>query len=251
MSTHEIHALSGAYAVDALDADERARFEEHLASCATCQDEVASLQEATALLGAVEETPLPAGLRDRVLADIKTVRPLPPAGGGPLPDLPDLPDLAERRRRRPRWSGLVGIAAAAALVVGGVVVWEQTRDDAGQEQVSNPIDAILRARDVKHVSVDLPGGASATVFSSLAHNRAVLVTDDMPPAPEGRVYQVWLQKGDRMVPAGLMSEGGHQEVLLDGKVAGASGAGITVEPAGGSEEPTSAPVALFDFAKAT
>lgn len=251
MSTHEIHALSGAYAVDALDADERDRFEEHLASCATCQAEVASLQEATALLGAVEETPLPTGLRDRVLADIKTVRPLPPVGGDRLSDLPDVPDLAERRRLRPRWSGLVGIAAAAALVVGGVVVWEQTRDDAGQEQVSSPIDAILRARDVKHVSVDLPGGASATVFSSLAHNRAVLVTDDMPAAPEGRVYQVWLQKGDRMVPAGLMSEGGHQEVLLDGKVAGASGAGITVEPEGGSEEPTSAPVALFDFAKAT
>lgn len=248
MSTHEIHALSGAYAVDALDADERDRFEEHLASCATCQDEVASLQETTALLGAVEETPLPAGLRDRVLADIKTVRPLPPEGGGILSDIPN---LTTRRRLRPRWSGLVGIAAAAALVVGGVVVWEQTRDDAAQEQVTSPIDAILRARDVKHVSVDLPGGASATVFSSLAHNRAVLVTDDMPPAPEGRVYQVWLQKGDRMVPAGLMSEGGHQEVLLDGKVAGASGAGITVEPEGGSEEPTSAPVALFDFAKAT
>lgn len=247
MSTHEIHALSGAYAVDALDADERARFEEHLASCPTCQDEVASLQEATALLGAVEETPLPAGLRDRVLADIKTVRPLPPVGGGTLPDLPNLTE----RRRRPRWSGLVSIAAAAALVVGGVVVWEQTRDDAGQNQAQSPIDAILRARDVKHVSVDLPGGASATVFSSLAHNRAVLVTDDMPAAPAGRVYQVWLQRGDRMVPAGLMSEGGHQELLLDGKVAGASGAGITVEPEGGSEEPTSAPVALFDFAKAT
>lgn len=244
MSTHEIHALSGAYAVDALDPDERTRFEEHLASCPTCQAEVASLQEATALLGSVEETPLPAGLRDRVLADIKTVRPLPPVGG-------NLTDLVERRRRRPRWSGLVSIAAAAALVVGGVVVWEQTRDDAGQEQAASPIDAILRARDVKHVSVDLPGGASATVFSSLAHNRAVLVTEDMPAAPAGRVYQVWLQKGDRMVPAGLMSEGGHQEVLLEGKVAGASGAGITVEPEGGSEEPTTAPVALFDFAKAT
>ena len=46
----DIHALSGAYAIDALDDVERARFERHLAECADCRAEVASLREAAALL---------------------------------------------------------------------------------------------------------------------------------------------------------------------------------------------------------
>ena len=46
----EIHALSGAYAVDALDDLERAAFERHLAECAECQAEVASLREAAAMI---------------------------------------------------------------------------------------------------------------------------------------------------------------------------------------------------------
>ena len=46
----DIHALSGAYAVDALDDDERAQFEAHLAGCPSCRSEVDSLREAAALL---------------------------------------------------------------------------------------------------------------------------------------------------------------------------------------------------------
>ena len=74
----DIHALSGAYVVDALDDLERARFETHLADCADCREEVRTLSEAASLLGASASAAPPAGLRDRVLADIATVRPLPP-----------------------------------------------------------------------------------------------------------------------------------------------------------------------------
>jgi len=109
-NAHEIHALSGAYAVDALDPEERAMFEAHLGSCAACQAEVASLREATAVLGSEVEAAPPAAVRDRVLAEIATVRPLPP-----------VIDLAGRRRRWAR--PLVAAAAAVALVGGGAVVW--------------------------------------------------------------------------------------------------------------------------------
>ncbi|HEY9395441.1 MAG TPA: zf-HC2 domain-containing protein, partial [Nocardioides sp.] len=56
MTAHDIHALSGAYAVDALDDIERARFEEHLAVCADCRDEVASLRDTTWMLGGLTDT---------------------------------------------------------------------------------------------------------------------------------------------------------------------------------------------------
>ena len=61
------------------------------------------------------------------------------------------------------------------------------------------------------------------------------------------VYQLWLQSPDQqMVPAGLM-EPGQTTALLEGDAAEAIGAGVTVEPPGGSEQPTTDPVVLFDF----
>src|SRR5688572_7103582 len=74
----DIHALSGAYAIDALDDIERAQFERHLARCAECRAEVESLREASAMLAETAAVEPPADLRSRLLADIRTVRPLPP-----------------------------------------------------------------------------------------------------------------------------------------------------------------------------
>ena len=48
-----------------------------------------------------------------------------------------------------------------------------------------------------------------------------------------------------MVPAGLMPGKADQTVLLSGDPGGATAVGITVEPVGGSDKPTSAPIALF------
>ena len=78
---NDIHALSGAYAVDALDDAERAEFERHLAVCADCRAEVASFRETTALLAEPEAETPPASLRAHVLSGIQAVRPLPPVPG--------------------------------------------------------------------------------------------------------------------------------------------------------------------------
>ena len=78
--------------------------------------------------------------------------------------------------------------------------------------------------------------------------KAVLVTEKMPPPPEGMVYQLWLdQPVSGMVSAGVMPVKEDQTVMLEGDAATAEAAGITIEPAGGSEHPTSEPIALFDF----
>jgi anti-sigma-K factor RskA len=246
VNPHEIHALSGAYAVDALDAGERAQFEEHLASCAECRAEVASLQEATAVLGGLEEAAPPPSLRDSVLAGIATVRPLPPET--PAPSAAVTP-LAPRRRRP--WAMLAAAAAVLAVVGGGTVVWQQVNGP-DQSQLPSAVDRVLQAADAKRVNVTLPGGVRASLVRSITEGRAVLVTHNMPAAPKDHVYELWLQTpGGAMVPAGLMKEAGSRTVLLDGDATSATAAGITVEPEGGSESPSTDPIVLFDFARAT
>ena len=59
--TRDTHTLAGAYAMDAISGPDRERFERHLAGCAECAQEIASLREATALLGTAAAEPMPAG----------------------------------------------------------------------------------------------------------------------------------------------------------------------------------------------
>ncbi len=239
MTAHEIHALSGAYAVDALDDVERARFEQHLAACAECQAEVASLQESAMLLAGLAETAPSVDVRSRVLAEIKTVRPLPPT----------VARITERRPRR--WTNLLVAAAVIGVVGGGTAIWQDTHHGTNAPAPS-AIDRVLEAADVTHVSQSLPHGASATVYRSKSLAAAVLVTRNMPATPAGKVYELWFrdQQGT-MVAAGLMSGGGDRSVLFRGNANLARGVGITVEPAGGSTQPTTIPVALLNFEQAT
>jgi anti-sigma factor RsiW len=235
---NEIHALSGAYAVDALDDVERAQFERHLAECAECRAEIESLRSTAGLLAETAATAPPEALRERVLADIATVRPLPPeVGKRPAP------------RRRLRWAALAAAAAVIAAVAGGVVIADPFGDDTSQIQVS-AVDRVLKAEDAERYTKTIDG-SQATLVRSPSLNQAVLVTKDMAPPPEGKVYELWLDhEGVGMVPAGLMAQGGEQEILLKGDPATALGAGITVEPAGGSKKPTLPPVTLFSFERA-
>ena len=78
----------------------------------------------------------------------------------------------------------------------------------------------------------------------------VLVTEDMAAPPKGKVFELWLQdENGRMSPAGLMSTAGDNKLLLKGDAAEATGVGITVEPEGGSDQPTTEPIALIDMSK--
>ena len=63
----DIHSLAHAYVVDALEADEAREFEQHLASCAPCTQEVAELREVTAALSTQVATEPPSAVRARVL----------------------------------------------------------------------------------------------------------------------------------------------------------------------------------------
>ncbi len=253
----DIHALVGAYAVDALEPSERTLFEQHLATCADCRAEVQSLREAAALLADASAVEPPPTLRERLLDDIKTVRPLPPLVQHDQPAVPVEPpvappiaepvslDAARRRRFRP---ALAAAAAVVALIGGGVIAAQPWADDQSTEQQLSAADRVLGDPEAQHVTQEFPDGATATVVRSREEGKAVLVTAKMPPPPDGKVYELWLRtpKGV-MVPAGLMPVKADQTVLLKGEAADATAVGITVEPVGGSDKPTSAPIAMFDF----
>ena len=117
------------------------------------------------------------------------------------------------------------------------------RQSQGQLTVA---DRVLGAPDKQSIDQAFPGGASATLVRSSEVGRAVLVTRDMPRAPGGKVYEMWLKNAQgTVVPAGLMPHKSDQTVLLDGDASTATWAGITIEPEGGSSTPTTTPVASF------
>jgi anti-sigma-K factor RskA len=146
------------------------------------------------------------------------------------------------------------VAAAAAVVAlgAGAVVWQPWDDTTTQQSPTlSAVDQVLQADDAEEYTQEFPDGSKATLTRSKSLNKAVIVTSDMAPPPEGKVYELWLDhEGIGMVPAGLMPAKADAVVLLEGDPATAIGAGITVEPAGGSEEPTGETVALIPFEQA-
>ena len=245
MSELDIHKLTGAYAMDALDDLERARFEQHLASCEDCRAEVAELRETAALLAETVAVTPPASLRDSVLAGISQVRPLAPAASTSQPSHAGRP--AARGRG---WIPFL-VAAALALIVGiGAAV---TQPWAGSDDVDRltAAEQVLQAPDAEQVSVDLGEAGRATITRSKSHDRAVITTEDMVSAPTGKDYELWFIDGDEIVSAGLMPDVPDQTVVLDGSAGGAAAVGITVEPDGGSDQPTTDPIAVFDLTEAT
>ena len=283
--SEDIHALSGAYAVDALDDVERAHFERHLAGCEACQAEVDSLRDATALLASTTATPPPPALRDSVLAQIANVRPLPPlveedhgtaeqpepgsvaldtdgpagasgsegsGGSGEVPGAPGATPITAARSRRRRWTSVLAVAAAAVVVGAVGVAVTQPWDDGGSDNPSlSAVEQVRQASDLESYSQEFPDGSEATVLVSRSLNKAVIETEDMAPAPDGKVYEVWLNHRDAgMVSAAIMPQGEDNTVVLAGDPATAIGAGITLEPEGGSDTPSDEVVALFEFDKA-
>ncbi|WP_328557284.1 MULTISPECIES: anti-sigma factor [unclassified Streptomyces] len=248
MTTVDLHTLTGAYALHALADDERERFERHAADCADCAQEVRELTAAAARLGlALTAEPGPA-LKDQVMRRITVVRQESPRTIA----LPAPRAVGVRLRRPARWALAAALAAAASL--GGTAVWQHQRAQDAQEQArqterrTDEVAAVLAAPDAKSRTATLAGGASGTVVVSRSRDQAVFIAARMAKPPSGKVYQLWFDDAGTMRSAGLMDPGRTTEaVLMKGSVDGASGMGITVEPAGGSAEPTSDPLALLGF----
>jgi anti-sigma-K factor RskA len=249
----EPHTLAGAYAMDAIAAPDRARFERHLAGCEECAQEIAGLREATARLAAATAVPPPSGLKERVLAAAALTRQQPPPDREDAAETPArIPAivpwfraLARPRRMAVATAAVAGVAALAVAVVFGVSNGSM-RDQLNQAQASSQqIAAVLTARDATMMTGAVAGGGAVTIVMSHARHALVFTAADLHALPASRGYELWLigPAGDR--PVTMLSPGRHDmmgPVIASGLQAGDHLA-LTAEPAGGTTRPT-APMML-------
>lgn len=239
------HALTGAYVVDALPEPQRRQFERHLARCPDCAQEVAELRAATTRLGLAATHSPPAGLRTRVRAEITTVRQEPPRA------IRAVHGRARGIDRRWTTRLLASAAVAAVLAATGLgilTVHDQRQLDATRAQVAQaqdryqPITRILAAPDARTVTGSAgPSSGSATVITSARLDAGVLTVSGLPTVAATSTYQAWLIGPSGPRSAGLLGPGGTAQLPLS-TVDGSNRLAITVEPAGGSPQPTTIPV---------
>lgn len=234
----DVHVLTGAYALNAVNELERAEFERHLAVCEACDQEVRELREVTARLGQATALAPPPDLKNRVLATVSQVRQLPPT-------------ITPARTGKPpsRWAlRLTGFAAAVLLAVSATLGVLLVRERQSGEQ-SRKIAAILQADDARVVTGEVDDGGSATVVMSRSQNRAVVLVAGMGKLRPGQEYQAWMvveNESNRDEIIRTKSAGRMASNRLDIDALGAANAfSITIEPEGGSAKPLGDRVAYF------
>jgi anti-sigma-K factor RskA len=244
-----MHALTGVYALDAIDAAERERFEHHLSRCQACDNEVRGLQEtATRFAVAVAAAP-PPGLRDRVLTAAAITRQLPP-----VPHVHSRQAEPAARWTRRTWTRRLALplaaACVAAIVVLGVLL-AMSRSQLGTARTEQQqVAAVLNAPGARLVSVRSSLGGHATVVVASQLHEFVFTSAGMPGLPSSKVYQLWIMKPDgSATSAGLLAaarNGSTAPVLASGLAQG-DRVGVTVEPAGGTTKPTTTPIVVISL----
>jgi anti-sigma-K factor RskA len=216
--------LTAAYALDALDDDETQAYEEHLAGCAICQDNLAAMSGTMVQLAfaAPPVDPRPE-LRERILEAARAERQSPAPA-----ERENVVSLRPRRWRPSTRTAVAAAVAVAACLVIGLGVWNvslsRQLDDARSALVTVPIE-----------------GAQGSVVVG-AGNEAVLVVSSLDEAPAGKTYEAWVIDDGTARPAGTFGGGGTVAVNLQHPVRDGSVVAVTVEREGGTDQPTSTPI---------
>jgi anti-sigma-K factor RskA len=244
---HDLHLLTGSYALDALADDERADFERHLARCPSCAEETRELRETAARLAMATAVSPPPELRERVLTAALRTRQLPPSGRHSLTRGGER--TGPRRRLLKRTGLTAGVLTLAAAIVVLLFLQVSTSRQLQRAQASNgAIAAVLAAPDARINSASATVGGTVTAVMSLREHEAVVTTAGVPSLPQARVYQLWVMTAAGTArSAGLLavtSSGSTGPVLAAGVLPGDKLA-ITVEPAGGTPQPTTTPVVIM------
>jgi anti-sigma-K factor RskA len=227
----DVHDLTAAYALDALDPEEREAYEAHLGQCGHCREELASLGEtATALALAVVSPAPPERLRGRILAAAAAER----ENVVPLP------------MRRP-WLVRATVAAAcvAACTAVGLGIWAGTLShslDRARSASALAEEAAQVLADPNSQRISLHGGSGTLAVDPTG--RGVLVVRRLPAAPSGHTYEAWvIPPGGKPKRAGLFRGGESPTMLiLDEMVPAGSVVAATMERQGGVDAPTQTPL---------
>ena len=246
MTDHRWLEFAAPYALGALSGDEQATFEAHLATCSTSRAELQALRDVTGLLAHAAPDAIPPGeLRERVLREARTLRP-----------------LGTRRAAAVSW-----LAAAACLILALGLGYGYLRERAARDRASRALAAArdtLAARDSLVATLLAPdvgsaalAGAgrppSARLFWSPSRHRIVIAVYDLPPAAAGRTYQLWAIAQGKPVSLGIFN------TAPDGRLTAAmvvppdlkfEVTAVTDEPAGGSAQPTQQPFLIGKVTRA-
>ena len=253
MSTGEetggVRELLAAYALDAVDDVERRAVERLVAQDPSAARELATLREVTTMLGVAVSSPPPAAVRAAVLANLATT---PQAAGDPArATAPDLGRAHGHRAVRGRGAPFrltrlaVGLAAAAAVAVAvpSVVAWREHDRAVQAEARAQLVGELLAEPGAQVLRSAVTGGGEAVAI--LGAEDAVLLAAGLAGVPEGRTYQLWAMREGVPVPSGLLEvTDGRVEALAEDYRAG-DGLALSVEPAGGSDQPTTEPVLVL------
>ena len=256
MST-DVHTLSGAYALNALAPEEAAEFRRHLDACQACREEVRELQSAVARMGAAEAVAPSPELKSRILAAADRTAQEPPAGprpaAAPVVSAPtpitrtSHPQAATPRGSgdgsRPRWGTWLAAAAATLVVAGGGAFGIQAMQD-DEPELTTAAVRVFEAQDAHTATVDTQTGGQLTVAVSASRKEMAVDTRELPPLDENYVYQLWSVRGDEMVSAAILTDPGVGAAM--GMPDEETQVALTVEPAGGSEQPTTEPIVTVD-----
>ncbi|MFJ8431179.1 anti-sigma factor domain-containing protein [Kitasatospora sp. NPDC094019] len=264
----ELHGLTGAYAAHALPEAERAAFERHLDGCPACVKEVAGFRSALARLGSADWLTPPPALKAQVMAGLAGIRQLPPpvgpaaGSGGPAAAVRTgrrtgrAVGRGSGRAARPgRLRSRVALAACLALAAGAGAIAVHQRGEAARARAEAArsrdgqaaVGELLTAADARLATAGTGAGAgTGTVVWSRERGQAVFLAAGLPELPPDRAYELWFDDAGTMRPAGLLPTGTGQ-LLLTGRIDGARGVGVTVEPSGGSARPSGQPVLVLPF----
>lgn len=239
----EPHTLAGAYAMHALNAADTRRFERHLARCPECAAEVAEFGEVAARLAAAAAARPPDALKGRAMAAAARMRQLAPATGEA--------GAARSPRRRPGWlprqSWAARLALAAAVVsvalvgIFGVTASSEQHQLHQDQERSRQVAAVLTARDAVMLDAKVRTGGTAAVVMSRSERALVFAAAGLRVLPSSKRYELWLigpggERSAGMLPAPRQGRTGP--VVAAGLAIG-DRLGLTIEPAGGSNQPTS------------
>lgn len=231
--SQDLHTLSGAYALDALDPHERALVEAHLDQCSECWQEVRGFHLTAARLAEAETDTPPPGLRDRLMSDIATT----------TQERPVVTTLAPRGRWR-RAVPQVLVAASLLVAVGSVGAYLTERDRADDLRAETArISAVMVASDATMLDGNVRTGGTMRIVASPSHDAAVVMGSDLKELDDGHVYQVWAMHDG--VPRSLGVLGRGAGMIYAQEIAGSDAFAVTVEPDGGSPAPTTDPVAAM------
>lgn len=243
----DAHALLALYAADALDPGDARAVEEHLEECPTCREDLAAMRESLAEVARTTAERPPPAMRDVVLAAAwrtpqERVAPFPV----PAPATPAIPV-----RRAPR-AGLLALAASVAALLavgGGAVGWALGDRPAAGDPVAELLAApgTEVARVAPEVPADVGDGTAGEIVAVVndAEGRGALVARGLPAAPAGRTWQAWTLAGDDVRSEGVFEVGADGVAVVTFALTRPPEAvAVSLEPAGGSEAPTTDPVAV-------